>query len=185
MLITAWALIHAAERGDAVICAREENTHSFSDGIQLRSAALSQPIWLHLESSWGRAHTNVRLGCLRFYWSAPDLRPSKLRIIGQRRTPLARGQTFGDRNARKRAKKKPPRGMHDVLPGEGAPRPQLPLVYFYSRRLSGQLRAAVPSTRVHGSRGRLMNTWMKNIFASSERAQELQRMSHKCRFLDT
>lgn len=147
--------------------------HLASFRIQLGSRA-------HERSPW--------LPSFFLYWSAPDLRPSKLRIIGQRRTPLARGGgrpsvTETPENGQK--KKKTPRGMHDVMPGEGAPRPQLPLVYFYSRRLSGQLWAAVPSTRVHGSRGRLMSTWMKNIFASSERAQELQCMSHKCHFLDT
>lgn len=86
--ITAWALIYAAEWRDGIICAREENTHSFSDEIQLRSAALSQPIWLHLQSSWSRAHADVPLGCLHFYRSAADLRPSQPRVAGRQRTPL-------------------------------------------------------------------------------------------------
>lgn len=39
------------------LCTRGKHTQSFSDGIQLCSVALSQPIWLHLPSSWSHTRT--------------------------------------------------------------------------------------------------------------------------------
>lgn len=69
MHITALALIYAAEWGDAVICAQEENTQPFSDGIQLCSVAVLPAhlasFMIHLESY---ART-LYLAVLIFYWS--------------------------------------------------------------------------------------------------------------------
>lgn len=151
--------------------------------MQLRSAVLSRPIWLHLHSSWSRAHADVQLGCLCFYRSAADLRPSQPGVTGRRQ--------LGDRSLVTKTPRKgrKPEGMHDVMPGEGARRPQLPLVYFYSRRLSGQLCAPVPSTCVHSSHGQRMNMWIKNRFPSFYgifkhlNALRNSNICHKCHFL--
>lgn len=39
------------------LCTRGKHTQPFSDGIQHCSVALSQPIWLHLQSSWSHTRT--------------------------------------------------------------------------------------------------------------------------------
>lgn len=118
--ITAWALIYAAEWGDAVICARGENTHSHlvmgSSSVQWHSPSPSGFIYnpvgvTHEHYTWLSSFLLVSL----------DLWPSKSKIIGWHWMSFisrVRGaKLWRRRNAGKWVKTE---GMHDVMPRVGA-----------------------------------------------------------------
>lgn len=143
--ITAWALIYATEWGDAVICARGENTQPFSDGIQLCSVALSQPIWLHLQSSW--SHTRTLYLAVFIFIGQPWFMTIKVQNNWLTLDVFCKSCSGSKASAAKYAGKRvKTEGMHDVMPWEGA---AVYLYYYYNRRLLGQLYVVVPCTCVH------------------------------------
>lgn len=127
--ITAWALIYAAEWGDAVICARGENTQPFSDGIQLCSVALSQPIWLHLQSSW--SHTRTLYLAVFIFIGQPWFMTIKVQnnwlTLDVFYKSCLGGKASAAKNAGKWVKTE---GMHDVMPWEGAAESLQPSFYL-------------------------------------------------------
>lgn len=149
--ITAWALIYAAEWGDAIICARGENTHSHlvmgSSSVQWHSPSPSGFIYnpvgvTHEHYTWLSSFLLVSL----------DLWPSKSKIIGWhwmsfisrvQGAKLRRQKCWKMSENRRNAWRDALRRSSRVSPAE------LPLVYFYNRRLLGQLCMVVPSTCVH------------------------------------
>lgn len=117
------------------LCARGKHTHthtqSFSDGIQLCSVALSQPIWLHLQSSWSRTQ-KLYLAVFIFIGQ-----PWFMTIKVQNNWPTLdvsyKSCSWGkDMEVKKDAGKRvETEGMHDVMPWEGAvPPAELPLCIF-------------------------------------------------------
>lgn len=154
--ITAWALIYTAEWGDAVICAREENTHSHlvmgSSSVQWHSPSPSGFIYnpvgvTHKHYTWLSSFLLVSL----------DLWPSKSKIIGWHWMSFI-SRVYGAKLQWQKMLEnewKPKECMTCCLEKEQQSRAELPLVYFYNRRLLGQLCMVVPSTCVH-SNGQVM-----------------------------
>lgn len=133
------------------LCTRGKHTQPFSDGIQLCSVALSQPIWLHLQSSWSRTRTLylavfVFIGQPWFMtikvqnnWLTLDVFYKSCSGGKASVTKKCWKMSENRRNAWRDALRRSSRGSAA----------QLPLVYFYNRRLLGQLCTVVPSTCVH------------------------------------
>lgn len=132
------------------LCTRGKHTQPFSDGIQLCSVALSQPIWLHLQSSW--SHTRTLYLAVFIFIGQPWFMTSKSKIIGWhwmsfisrvQGAKLRRQKCWKMSENRRNA-------WRDALGRSSRVSPAvLPLVYFCNRRLLGQLCIVVPSTCVH------------------------------------
>lgn len=148
--ITAWALIYATKWGDAVICARGENTRSHlvmgSSSVRWHSPSPSGFIYhpvgvIHEHYTWLSSFLLVSL----------DLWPSKSRIIGwhwmsfisrvQGAKPWRQNMLENDWKQKE--------CMTWCREGAAVSAARLPLVYFYNRRLLGQLCTLVPSTCVY------------------------------------
>lgn len=154
--ITAWALIYAAEWGDAVICARGENTHSHlvmgSSTVQWHSPSPSGFIYnpvgvTHEHYTWLSSFLLVSL----------DLWPSKSNIIGWHYMSFI-SHVQGAKHWRQKKKKcwkmseNRRNAWRDALRRSSrVSAAEVPLVYFYNRRLLAQLCMAVPSTCVHSN----------------------------------
>lgn len=121
------------------LCTRGKHTQSFSDGIQLCSVALSQPIWLHLPSSW--SHTRTLYLAVFIFIGQPWFMTIKVQnnwlTLDVFYKSCSGGKALASKYVGKWVKTE---GMHDVMQT---------LVYFYNRRLLGQLCTLVPSTCVY------------------------------------
>lgn len=177
--ITAWALIYATEWGDAVICARGENTHSHlvmgSSSVQWHSPSPSGFIYnpvgvTHEHYTWLSSFLLVSL----------DLWPSKSKIIGWHwMSFISRVQGAKPRRQKMLENEwKQKECMTWCLEKEQqslCSQALHTLVYFYNMHLLGQLCMAVPSTCVHTRwPGHVTYRWKASLQVGSVTTEKTQ-----------
>lgn len=141
------------------LCTRGKHTQPFSDGIQHCSVALSQPIWLHLQSSW--SHTRTLYLAVFVFIGQPWFMTIKVQHNWLTLDVFYKSCSRGKALAAKKKKcwkmsENRRNAWRDALRRSSrVSAAEVPLVYFYNRRLLAQLCIAVPSTCVH-SNGQVM-----------------------------
>lgn len=141
------------------LCTRGKHTQPFSDGIQHCSVALSQPIWLHLQSSW--SHTRTLYLAVFVFIGQPWFMTIKVQHNWLTLDVFYKSCSRGKALAAKKKKcwkmsENRRNAWRDALRRSSrVSAAEVPLVYFYNRRLLAQLCMAVPSTCVH-SNGQVM-----------------------------
>lgn len=141
------------------LCTRGKHTQPFSDGIQHCSVALSQPIWLHLQSSW--SHTRTLYLAVFVFIGQPWFMTIKVQHNWLTLHVFYKSCSRGKALAAKKKKcwkmsENRRNAWRDALRRSSrVSAAEVPLVYFYNRRLLAQLCMAVPSTCVH-SNGQVM-----------------------------